>query len=168
MIEVRILDAAAARAHLDDLCALLVDVVAGGASVGFLPPVPDADARRFWDGALAAPGRVLLAGLDGGRLVGSVQLALASWPNQPHRAEVMKLLVHRAARRRGLGRALMLALEDAARARGRSLLTFDTLQGSDAERLYRDLGYTCAGVIPRYALLDGELRATALFYKELA
>lgn len=152
--------------------ALLQDAVDGGASVGFVPPLDKDDARRYWAGVRAMVGagtRILLAAVDEGEMLGSVQLDLATMPNARHRAEVMKLMVHGAARRRGIGRALMLALEDAARRADRRLLVLDTRVGDPAEQLYLALGYARAGVIPRYALsAAGTLDATVYMYRELA
>lgn len=153
------------------LVALLRDAVDSGASIGFVPPLDEREARGYWTGvraALSAGNRVLLAAVEQGEILGAVQLDLATMPNARHRAEVMKLMVHRAARRRGIGRALMVALEDAARLAGRLLLVLDTRPGDSAEQLYLGLGYAPAGVIPRYALsAAGTLDATVYMYKEL-
>jgi ribosomal protein S18 acetylase RimI-like enzyme len=131
-------------------------------------------ARRFWldlAGEVAVGSRVLLVALDDqgeGEVLGTVQLELIPWPNQPHRAEVHKLIVHTSARRRGIGRALMQAAEAEARERGRTLLTLDTAAGGPAEPLYRELGYVEAGRIPGFALEpSGALVATVVFYKRL-
>ncbi len=165
------LSAADAGACLDGLVALLRDVVDGGASVGFLPPLDPAAAAEYWVAAIravAAGTRVLLAAVEDGAVLGSVQADLAPMPNARHRAEVMKLMVHSVARRRGIGGALMRAIEDAARAMGRTLLVLDTRRGDAAERLYERLGYVRAGVIPRYARgAAGSLDDTVLFYREL-
>ncbi|MGH9661239.1 MAG: GNAT family N-acetyltransferase [Bryobacteraceae bacterium] len=170
-VEVRSWTAAEARARIEELIALLEDSVAGGASVGFLPPLERLEAREYWRGALAeiaAGHRLLLAALDEGALAGSVQLALESRPNGNHRAEVMKLMVLAGARRRGIGRALMRAAEHEARRAGRSLLVLDTRRGDDAGRLYRNLGWIEAGVIPRYARgASGTLDDTVFFYREI-
>ncbi len=169
--EIRRLDAAAATERIDGLVEVLCEVVDGGASVSFLPPMDRSQARRFWEGAIravAGGSRVLLVAESGADLLGTVQLDLSATPNQLHRADVMKLLVRRRARRLGLGRRLMLRLEDEARRAGRSLLTLDTWTGSPAEALYRSLGYTLAGVIPGYALTaDGTLEPTSIMYKAL-
>lgn len=173
----------ALRADLPSFIGLLQDAVESGASVGFLPPLGEEDARRYWVGvadALDGGTRVLLAarapggegGGDGrgsaGDLLGAVQLDLATSPNGRHRAEVMKLFVHRRARRQGVARALMLAIEDAARAAGRRLLVLDTRAGDAAEQLYLGLGYVRVGVIPRYARsAAGTLDATVYMYREL-
>ncbi len=165
------LSAAEAAAGLAALGDILIDVVDGGASVGFLRPLGRAEALQFWRGvveAVAADRRVLLVAERDGVPVGTVQLGLAAMPNQRHRADLMKLLVRRRARRLGAGRALVLAAEDEARRAGRSLITFDTVADSPAESLYRALGYRRAGVIPRYALSsDGVFEDTSVMYKEI-
>lgn len=159
-----------ARSFLPDLAALLRDVVLGGASVGFLPPFPVEESRAYWESVLpdiTAGRRILLAALQDGRLIGSVQLALSTRPNATHRAEVQKLLVLTEARNNGLGRRLMLAVERSAHSQGRSLLVLDTQTGSVAHGLYLRLGYTEAGSIPGYALSpDGPL-PTTFHYKHL-
>jgi ribosomal protein S18 acetylase RimI-like enzyme len=141
--------------YLGALTELLRDAVESGASVGFVRPLEASRALAYWEEALSAVSsgeRVLLVALEGDGLLGSVQLGLVAWPSQRHRAEVMKLLVSSAARRRGIGSALMRALEAEARGRGRTLLVLDTVRGDDAERLYTKLGYETAGVVPRYAV----------------
>jgi ribosomal protein S18 acetylase RimI-like enzyme len=161
---------------LDLLGDVLHAVVHSGAGVSFIVPFSHAEARAFWQDtvlprAQAGARRVLVARANADRrIVGTVQLDLATPPNQVHRAEVMKLLVHPSARRQGIARQLMVALEDTARASRRTLLTLDTWTGSHAERLYRSLGYTTVGVIPRYARgsTTPELDATTIMYKELA
>jgi ribosomal protein S18 acetylase RimI-like enzyme len=165
------LTAAAAEAARPALVALLRDAVDGGASLGFLPPLDPTEAAEYWDSvgvALRDGSRVLLVARDAAGIVGSVQLDLAMRANARHRAEVTKLMVHRAARRRGLGRALMLELEHHARRLDRTTLVLDTRQGDPSEALYRALGWEPAGVIPRYAAsADGTLHTTALYYKLL-
>lgn len=168
------LDAAGLIAHLDDFQELLGACVSQGASIGFILPLTEAASRRFWTDSVA-PGvargaRLLFVARVAGRVVGSVQLVLDTPANQPHRAEVAKLLVHPAQRRLGLARALMQALEDAARALGRELLTLDTRSDDHAEPLYLSLGYAVAGRIPGYALdaLQPTQRdSTTLMYKTL-
>lgn len=166
------LDAAAARRELPALVAVLRDSVDGGASVGFLPPLDPAEGERYWRHVIddvAGGSRVLLAVRDaGGRLVGSAQLELAGKPNARHRAEVQKVMVLSATRQRGLGRALMLALEAEARRHGRTTLVLDTRQGDPSERLYRSVGWQLAGVVPRYAQsAGGELHGSAFYWKLL-
>jgi len=167
------LDTAAVEHDLDALSDVLHAVVHDGAGVSFVVPFSRADARAFWiehvmPGVRARTRHVLVARLDGG-IVGTVQMELAWAPNQPHRADVAKLLVHPDARRRGVAHALMVALEALALSLGRTLLTLDTWTGSSAERLYRSLGYVEAGVIPRYARgsTTTALEPTTVMYKEL-
>ncbi len=166
------LDEGSFAQEIEDLSAILVDAVRSGASVGFVEPFTLDDARAWWR-SLAAEvkaGRVivLLARVDG-RAVGTAQLRLTQLPNARHRAEVAKVLVHREARRMGLGSALMNAVEGTARHRRRTLLVLDTIAGSDAVRLYERLGWTRAGEIPRYAAFpDGSLAPTVIYFKDLA
>jgi GNAT superfamily N-acetyltransferase len=166
------LDASGVARERAGLAALLVDAVDSGASVGFLPPLDAGEAAAYWDSVAAAledGSRVLLvARADDGRVAGSVQLDLAMRPNGSHRAEVTKLMVHRAARRRGLGRALMLAIEEHARRLGRTTLHLDTRLGDPSEELYRGVGWTAAGAIPCWARsADGRLDATVFYYRLL-
>lgn len=161
---------------LPELAGLLHACVLDGASVNFVLPYAPAEAEAFWRDkvlpAVRAGARLLLVarlGGPAGRIAGSVQLALDTPPNQPHRAEVSKLLVHPDFRRRGVARALMAALEREAARRGRSLLTLDTRTGDKAEPLYASLGYATAGVIPGYCRDPHEdrLDATTIMYKAL-
>jgi len=153
------------------LVKLLQDSVNGGASVGFLPPLKIAEARAYWQevrDAINSGHRVLLVAESKKHLVGSVQLDLATKPNALHRAEVLKLLVLTEARRKGIGRALMQSAEQAALARGRTLLVLDTRRGDAAEQLYRRLGWSIVGTVPRYARSDSvTLNDTVFFYREL-
>ncbi len=167
------LAASALDAELDMMAEVLRAVVHGGAGVSFFTPFSHAEARAFWLEKVlpvmrSGVRRVLVARVND-RIVGTVQLSVAMPPNQRHRAEVVKLLVHPEARRRGIARALMIALEELARVEGRTLLTLDTVTGSGAEDLYRSLGYRTAGVIPRYArgALTPELEDATFMYKEL-
>jgi GNAT superfamily N-acetyltransferase len=175
-----------ARPTLADAGALtdvLLDCVEGGASVSFMWPLPRARALAFWQSVLAGAERgeriVLVAewadeagGTEGagtGALAGTVQVVLDTPDNQPHRGDVAKLLVHRSARRHGLGGQLMRAAEASAREAGRTLLVLDTVTGGDAERLYDRLGWQRVGVIPGYALWpQGGLCDTTVFYRALA
>jgi GNAT superfamily N-acetyltransferase len=150
---------------------ILIDCVQHGASIGFLAPLDPADADAYWRRIerAVAEGRcvLLVAALADGTVAGTVQLDIDTLPNQPHRATVSKLLVHSAARRRGVGEALMAGVERVALDAGRWLLTLDTATG-DAARLYERLGWTLAGVIPRYALNpDSTLTHTSFYWKEL-
>jgi ribosomal protein S18 acetylase RimI-like enzyme len=170
-VEIRRLDAAEAREALDGLAAVLHDCVDGGASVSYMAPFSHADARAAFEAVVAdvAQGRrVLLAAFDGGEVAGTVQINLATPPNQPHRGDIAKLLVRRSARRRGIAERLMAAAEREARAEGRTLLVLDTVTGDAAERLYTRLGWSRVGVIPNYALYpDGRLCDTTVFFKAL-
>jgi ribosomal protein S18 acetylase RimI-like enzyme len=162
-------DAATASALAD----VLVDCVEGGASVGFMSPLTHDRAEAFWMATFDAAARgeriVLLAEEAAhGAIIGTVQVIVSAPENQPHRAEISKMLVHRLARNRGVGEALMRAAEAVARDAGKSLLVLDTASDS-AERLYDRLGWHRVGVIPGYALWpDGGLVDTIVFYKELA
>lgn len=171
MLQIERIAPADAAAALPELIELLRDSVDGGASVGFLPPLSEGEAHGYWADALAelANGqRVLLVARLDDRAVGTAQLGLAAKPNARHRAEVQKLLVHSRARRMGIARALMTALEEQARRLGLTLLVLDTRQGDPSERLYAAHGYTLAGIIPQYARNgDGGLDATVLYYKIL-
>jgi GNAT superfamily N-acetyltransferase len=152
---VEILDAASATSAERRLTDILCACVNAGASVSYLPPIAQEVARAFWKRMateVAAGTRILIAAWDDAALVGTVMLEFASSPNQPHRAEVQKLLVHPAARRKGLARALMLRAEQEARQADRTLLTLDTRAGDSAENLYRATGWHEAGRIPGYAL----------------
>ncbi len=168
--EVLLLEGAEAAAAIDDLADVLADCVAGGASVSFMAPFSHADAAAYFRrvvGEVARGDTVLLGAQLSGRIVGTVQLGLDTPPNQPHRADVKKMLVHRSVRRRGVGAALMQAVEAEARRRGRMVLVLDTASG-DAERLYARNGWQRVGVIPDYALWpDGGLCATTFFWKQV-
>ncbi len=171
MTDIRLLSAVEARAAIPDLSDVLADCVNGGASVGFMQPYGPADAVPFWQGVAAAVeegASLLVVAESEGRIVGTVQVGLAQMPNQPHRGDLKKLLVHRAARGKGLARLLMEAAEREAARRGRTLLVLDTATGSDAEAIYPRLGWERAGVIPDYALWpEGGYCATTLFYKRI-
>jgi GNAT superfamily N-acetyltransferase len=170
-LAISVLEAPIAEAALDQLAVVLADCVEGGASVSFMAPFSHGDALAFFRkiaASVAAGDTVLLAANLDGRIVGTVQLGLDTPPNQPHRADVKKMLVHRGARSRGVGAALMAAVENEARKRGRWLLVLDTVPGMSGYRLYQRAGWTKVGIIPDYALLpDGRLCDTALFWKRL-
>lgn len=157
-------------AQMEALAALLIDCVEGGASVSFMHPLSMPKALGFWHRVaddVATGARALLVAEDEQGIVGTVQLVLDQPENQPHRADVSKMLVHRRARRRGVGAALMYAAEQWARELGKSLLVLDTASG-DAERLYARLGWQSCGVIPGYALLpQGGFCDTHYFYRTL-
>jgi GNAT superfamily N-acetyltransferase len=162
---------APSAADLDGLADLLVDAVASGAAVSFVAPLGHGEARAFWARVLGGlgPRAVVLVARRGPRIVGTVYAAPAWAPNQPHRAEVAKLLVDRGHRGRGLGAALMRRVEDEARREDFELLTLDCRRGSAAEALYERLGWTRAGTIPRFALdPDGRAHHDAVvFYRDL-
>jgi ribosomal protein S18 acetylase RimI-like enzyme len=160
--------------HLPELGALLHACVHDGASVGFVMPYEAEDSEAFWRNrvlpSLRAGGLLLFVAREGDALTGTVQLDYDTMPNQRHRAEVRKLLVHPAFRRRGIARALMTELERHAQRLQRSLLTLDTRTGDHAEPLYTALGYRTAGVIPGYARAphdDSRFDATTIMYKAL-
>ena len=161
------------EADIEQLADVLVDCVEGGASVSFMQPLSHLKAASFWRGLTAeiiAGQRLLLIARDAQDIiVGTVQVVLASSENQPHRADIAKMLVHRSARQRGIGAALMRAAETAARSAGRTLLVLDTATGSEAERLYAKLGWVRVGVVPDYALWPaGGFCGTTFYYRRLA
>jgi len=164
-------DAARAEARLPELAAVLVDAVAHGASVNFLAGFGQAQAEAFWRAqlpALGGPTRLLVA-QEEGRVLGHVLLFLAPQPNAPFRAEIGKMIVHSAARRRGLGLALLNAAEALALSLGRTLLLLDTESGSAGDALYRAAGWVECGRVPGHALRpDGVPADTTMFYKRLA
>ena len=168
-IEIRRLAGRELRAQLDGLAAVLADCVEGGASVSFMSPFSHAQARTVFEGYATDVDegrRVLLAAFADGEVVGTVQVILAVPPNQPHRGEIAKLLVHPSARRRGIAQLLMERAEVEARAAGRTLLVLDTVTGDPGERLYARLGWNRVGVIPNYALYpDGRPCDTTVFWK---
>jgi len=160
-------------AHLPELARLLHDCVHAGASIGFIMPHGPKDAEAFWrdkvEGAVAIGTRLLLVATCGERIAGAVQLDIDTPANQPHRAEIRKLLVHPDFRRLGIARLLRAGIEDHARALGRSLLTLDTRTGDNAEPLYASLGYRTVGVIPGYCrdTHKDRLDSTTIMYKNL-
>jgi GNAT superfamily N-acetyltransferase len=168
---IRCLTADEAPRHIDALADVLVDCVAGGASVSFMWPLSRERAQAFWRGALADAARgerVIVVAERGGEIIGTAQVILSLPENQPHRGEVAKVLVKRAARRHGLGARLMEAVETEALRRGKTVLVLDTVTGGDAERLYTRGGWQRVGVVPNYALTPGgEPCGTTFFYKAL-
>ena len=163
---------AVSDAQVEALAALLVDCVEGGASVSFMLPLTLERARAFWQrvaaGVRSGERALLIAEDQDGTIAGAVQLLLDQPENQPHRADLAKMLVHRRARRRGLGEQLMNAAQALARDCGKTLLVLDTVTGGDAERLYTRLGWQRVGVIPDYALWpQGGLCATTYFYRRI-
>ena len=171
VVTIQALDGPAAWVAGDVLADILIDCVERGASVSFMHPLSRERAEAFWASvaeSVARGERILLAAELDGEIVGTVQVVFAGEENQPHRADIAKMLVHGRARRRGIAERLMRAAEDAARATGRTVLLLDTVTGGDAERLYARIGWTRVGVIPNYALFpDGRPCATTFFYKAL-
>ena len=165
------LDADQVLEAVGDLADLLTDTVADGASVGFLAPLDPARAAAWWKeraAGVAAGQLAVWAAYDGRRAVGTVSLDFPGKPNNRHRAELVKLMVHRDARGQGLGRTLLTTAEEAAAAAGITLLHLDTETDSLAERLYTSAGWTRAGFIPDYAASPaGVLRPTTIYYKHL-
>jgi GNAT superfamily N-acetyltransferase len=169
-IQVRTLHPVGER-EIQDLSDVLIDCVEGGASVSFMLPITRRTAMSFWQNVAASVARgeriLLIAEDAAGGIVGTVQLIVAQAENQPHRADVAKMLVHRRARRHGVGAALLVAAESAALKAGKTLLVLDTASGA-AERLYAKLGWQRCGVIPGYALLPGGgFCDTTFFYRAL-
>ena len=157
--------------EIDELAEVLIDCIDGDAGVSFLHPLAPDRARAFWQDvatAVEAGDRAVLVAEDDEGIVGTVQLVLAQPENQPHRADLSKMLVHRRGRRRGLGAALLEAAEETARDCGKTLVVLDTNTGSDAERLYASHGWVRVGEIPDFSVQPrGGLRATTVFYKRL-
>jgi len=165
------MSAADAEAALPALAELVIDAVDSGASIGFLPPLIEADALAYWRDVVAAlrdgSGIVLVAS-EAGVIQGSVQLALEKRANGQHRCEAMKLFVHRRARRRGIARELMTEAESAARAAGCTLMLMDTRKGGEADQLCQKLNYEAYGEVPGYARSgNGELHTTVFYYRKL-
>lgn len=170
-LAVRRIEAHEASDCIDGLTDLLLDCVDGGASVSFMLPLERDKARGFWqnviDGVRRGERSLLVAEDEDGRIIGTVQLITSMPDNQPHRADIAKLLVHRQARRSGVGQQLMLAIEEEAKRQQRTVLVLDTAS-LEAERLYERLGWQRVGVVPNYALMpDGAPCATTYYYKQL-
>ncbi len=171
MPRVRRLDSIGAP-ELDGLCEVLIDCVEGGASVNFMWPMTRAKAERYWRGVAESLARgeraLVVAEGEGGAILGTAQAVWASPENQPHRADISKMLVHRNARRHGVGALVLAAAERAAFDAGRTLLVLDTAS-PEAERLYERGGWQRVGTVPKYALMpDGPFCGTVFFYKDLA
>ncbi|MBF9196358.1 GNAT family N-acetyltransferase [Microvirga terrestris] len=173
-IAIRQLTPQEAREQIGALSAVLIDCVEGGASVSFMSPLTQDRADAFWQGiaeGVAAGERILLVAQDQSSpmIVGTVQVILKQPENQPHRADIAKMLVHNQARRRGVGAALMRAAEEAAAKAGKTVLVLDTVTGSDGERLYERAGWVKSGIIPNYALWPkGGFCDTTVFYKQIS
>jgi len=170
-LEIRELDLKGYRQALPDLVELTLDAVSAGASINFLAEVTAAQAAAWWEariGSVAAGQTSPFVAVLDGRVVGCALLMRSANQNSPHRAEIAKVIVHRAARRCGVGRALMLAAENRARADGRWMLVLDTVTGSAADALYRSLGWHETGTVPDYALnTAGQPEAATFFWKHL-
>jgi GNAT superfamily N-acetyltransferase len=171
-VSVRRIGANEAAACVDALADVLVDCVEGGASVSFMLPLSREKALAFWRGVAEGVARneraLLVAEERDGEIVGTVQLIMSQPENQPHRADIAKMLVCRKARRRGIAQRLMSAVDDVAREEGKTVLVLDTVTGGDAERLYERAGWQRVGAVPKYALMpDGEFCATTFYYKHL-
>jgi GNAT superfamily N-acetyltransferase len=169
--EILVLNAPVGDAELAQLAEVLVDCVEGGASVSFMSPFSHSQALSFFRKVASSVGlgeTILLAAKLDGRVVGTVQLGLDTPPNQPHRADIKKLLVHRSARGHGLAAALMARIEEEARRQGRWLLVLDTVPDENGHRVYLRAGWTQTGLVPDYALFpDGRLCDTAIMWKRL-
>ena len=171
-VSIRRLSGPEASLAVDALADVLIDCVEGGASVSFMWPLSREKAQAFWQDVaqgVACGERVLLVAQQAdGCIVGTAQLVLGLPENQPHRADVAKVLVHRSARRQGLAQRLMTAIDEEARREGRSVLVLDTVTGGDAERLYARSGWQRVGEVPRYALMpDGAWCSTTFFHKQI-
>jgi acetyltransferase len=170
-ISIRRISSAELELQLSAFASLLSESVHSGASLGFLPPLPRTEAATYWlslRSELRAGSRVLLAAYADGALVGSGQLALPSWPNARHRAEVQKLIVTSTLKGRGVGGSILAALHAGARERGRSLILLNTRRGEPPESFYKALGYRVAGVIPGYSMGPGGQRVDSVtLYHEL-
>jgi GNAT superfamily N-acetyltransferase len=172
MTTIRELDGAETLARIDELAEVLRDCVEGGASVGFMLPLADGRPEAFWrrvaQGVAAGERQLFVAEDEAGRIGGTVSLVIDMPDNQPHRADVSKMLVHRRARRQGVAERLLKALEARARALGKTTLVLDTVTGSDASRVYERLGWQRAGDIPNYALMpDGPPCSTTYYFKAI-
>ena len=171
-VTIRRVGANEAAACVEALADVLIDCVEGGASVSFMLPISRATALAFWrnvaEGVARGERALLIAEDPGGDIVGTVQLITAQPENQPHRADVAKMLVHRKARRRGVAHALMSELDRFARQEKKSVLVLDTVTGGDAERLYLRAGWQRVGSVPNYALMpDGAFCGTTFYCKQL-
>ncbi|MGL4489994.1 MAG: GNAT family N-acetyltransferase, partial [Rhizobiaceae bacterium] len=169
--KIRHLDAIEAKARIEELTDILLDCVAGGASVSFMADMTHGEALAFWEKAIAGVadgGRILVVAEDKARLIGTVQVVASGIPNQPHRSDLAKMLVHRDGRGQGIGAALLSEAESLSLKAGWWLMVLDTVVDSVADRLYRRGGWKPVGIVPNYALWpDGALCGTRYFYKDL-
>ncbi len=171
-VSVRRIGANEVMSYVEALTDVLIDCVEGGASVSFMLPLSREKALAFWlgvgEGVVRGERALLVAEDREERVLGTVQLILAQPENQPHRADVAKMLVHRRGRRKGIAHQLMTAAEQTARDEGKSVLVLDTVTGGDAERLYERAGWQRVGVVPKYALMpDGAFCGTTFYYKHV-
>lgn len=172
-MHIQIFTAADILANLDQLSALLVDTVQNNGAVGFVVPITLADANRFWGNTILEQvereNRIMLVAFEGDQLAGTVQLIVSMPANQPHRAEVAKLMVHTRFRKLGIAHKLMAELEKMAMLKKRNMITLDTKTGDGAEPLYKSLGYKTAGIIPDYAkdAVGEAFHATTYMYKQI-
>jgi GNAT superfamily N-acetyltransferase len=168
---IRRLHPSEAKSRINELADILLDCVAGGASVSFMANMTRGEALSFWEKiacGVSDGSRILLVAEENGRFIGTVQVVASGIPNQPHRSDLSKMLVHRQGRSKGIGAALLIAAENHSRDAGWWLMVLDTVTDSDGERLYRRGGWTPVGAIPNYALWpDGSLCPTTYFYKDL-
>lgn len=172
VVVIRELDGAEALARVDELAEVLRDCVEGGASVGFMVPLAEGRPEAFWHkvaaGVSAGERHLFVAEDEAGRICGTLSLVVDMPDNQPHRADVSKMLVHSRMRRQGVAERLLRALEARARELGKTTLVLDTVTGSDASRVYERLGWQRAGDIPDYALMpDGPLCSTTYYFRPL-
>jgi GNAT superfamily N-acetyltransferase len=159
----------AAESDIRGLAQVLLDAIGSNAGVSFMPGLTQEEAEAWWRSVVAADRAIVLVARDGDGVVGTVQIQPSWAPNQPHRGDVAKLIVHGRARRRGIGRALMEALEMEARAAGYTLLLLDTRKDDHPERLYASMGWVRVGEVPDFALNpDGSMCTTVFYYKQLA
>lgn len=163
--DVKIEEIKSIEEHIDKLSELLVKVVDGGASIGFLPPMKLSEAEKYWE-TILKPEVILFIATINNELVGSVQLHLCTKQNGSHRVEIAKLMTDPKFRRNGIGRLLMKKTEETAKQKGKTLLVLDTREGDPSNHLYTSMGYVEAGQIPNYAKsANGELHSTVLYYK---
>ena len=171
MIDIFPMTAEQAETEVEALTGLIVDAVTSGASIGFMPPLIEDEAREYWSGVIDAirdGSRVLLAATEAGVLQGSLQLGLEKRANGQHRCEAMKLFVHTRARRRGIAKQLMAEAEATAKKLGCTMMMMDTRKGGEADLMCQSLGYESYGEVPGYARSgDGELHTTVFYYCKL-
>lgn len=164
---VQIEELSSIEGSIKDLSELLIQIVEGGASIGFLPPLQISEAMNYWEKVLD-PDVILLVAIKNNKIIGTVQLHLCSKQNGQHRAEIAKLMTHPDYQRQGIAKLLMKAAEERAKQEGRPLMVLDTREGDPSNELYQSLGYIQAGQIPHYAMsANGAFDATVFYYKML-